>query len=151
MYSLYNLDCFSAYWLQLNLVGYIKTEFLDELTEEDSAAWDSLQPTPAPVRTEEELFPAPATDTPRRPRRLLKLPRPRMKQARAAFPPQRIRKLRHRPKKHRRIRRNPAQHPPRHRRRLRNRKSRWAPCRTVTAKQTARFISARNPAPRLPS
>ena len=39
--------------------GYIKTEFLDPLTQEDSDAWDNSQPTRAPVLTEEELFPKP--------------------------------------------------------------------------------------------
>ena len=37
--------------------GYIKTEFLDPLTQEDSDAWDNSQPTRVPVLTEEELFP----------------------------------------------------------------------------------------------
>ncbi len=40
--------------------GYIKTEFLNLLTDEDSAQWDSAQSTPAPVYTEEELFPTEA-------------------------------------------------------------------------------------------
>ena len=40
--------------------GYIKTEFLNLLTDEDSAKWDSAQSTPAPVYSEEELFPTEA-------------------------------------------------------------------------------------------
>ena len=37
--------------------GYIKTEFLNALTEEDSAEWDKAQKTPAPVYSQEEFFP----------------------------------------------------------------------------------------------
>ncbi len=50
--------------------GYIKTEYLNALTEEDSRIWDGAQSSPAPVYTEEELFPqnevtdAPVTDAP---------------------------------------------------------------------------------------
>ena len=45
--------------------GYIKTEYLNLFTKEDSAAWDSLQATPAPVYTEEDVFPkAEETETP---------------------------------------------------------------------------------------
>ena len=39
--------------------GYIKTEFLSALTQQDSDEWDSIQPTRAPVMTEAELFPQP--------------------------------------------------------------------------------------------
>ena len=39
--------------------GYIKTEFLSALTQQDSDEWDSIQPTRAPVLTEAELFPQP--------------------------------------------------------------------------------------------
>ena len=37
--------------------GYIKTEFLNALTEEDSAEYDKAQKTPAPVYSQEEFFP----------------------------------------------------------------------------------------------
>ncbi|SNT92811.1 SH3 domain-containing protein [Aristaeella hokkaidonensis] len=41
--------------------GYIMTEYLDALTEEDSAAWDKAQSSPAPIYSGEEFF---ATATP---------------------------------------------------------------------------------------
>ena len=55
--------------------GYIMTKYLNALTEEDSAAWDAQQKTPAPVYDQEEFFPqnkptdasvtdAPVTDAP---------------------------------------------------------------------------------------
>ena len=50
--------------------GYIMTEYLDALTEEDSAAWDNAQSSPAPVYSREEFFPTPTpipTDTPTAP------------------------------------------------------------------------------------
>ena len=44
--------------------GYIKTEFLNPLTQQDSDEWDSIQPTRAPVLTEAELFPQPEAAVP---------------------------------------------------------------------------------------
>ena len=44
--------------------GYIKTEFLNPLTQQDSDEWDSIQPTRAPVLTEAELFPQPEAVVP---------------------------------------------------------------------------------------
>ncbi len=44
--------------------GYIKTEFLNPLTQQDSDEWDSIQPTRAPVLSEAELFPQPAEPAP---------------------------------------------------------------------------------------